>query len=203
MNSCRGIHALVCAMDRYKANSQLQAAACQILGNMALCDTGNDSIMQHGGIQSVVSALGVHASNIAVVKECVCALQSLATKNPKSAGAIGKQGGVQALVSVMELHKETVVVLNSGCRLLRTLMLHSGNRELPVRLDQRGLAMVVMMMNKHREDCNMQKTGMGVLWNTCSLKLTIGKMRGLEAVLGAQGKLCSAARRLWVSVRPG
>ncbi len=168
MNDCDGVQAIMLAMHTHKDNADIQATACHILRNLATSDAGKHRIVTRGGIQGIVCALKHHTSDVAVVQECLGALQGIVSSDSTDRGIISEVDGIHAVVSVIQAHASNVDVLKAAFRLLYSLSFHIRNKKTLVARCKGALEAIVRGMNEHMDDIHVQHNGLGILWNVCT-----------------------------------
>jgi hypothetical protein len=102
-----GFAAVVSAMQRYPASTEVQCKGCRVLVDACKSATvphAAVAIAAAGGVEVVVSAMQRHAESVEVQEHGCEVLSALSKHSPTIATAVAAAGGLDAVVSAMRRH---------------------------------------------------------------------------------------------------
>ena len=124
----KDIETLVRGMAKYLSDPAIQEWACNRLRQLANIERQLE-IANLGGVQAILQAMKVHATEAKVQKEACDALSSLGN-NDDNMVTIANLGGIQAILKTMKEHPSEEEVQANACTALNTLSWNDENTTL-------------------------------------------------------------------------
>ena len=124
----KDIETLVRGMAKYLSDPAIQEWACNRLRQLANIERQLE-IANLGGVQAILQAMKVHATEAKVQKEACDALSSLGN-NDDNMVTIANLGGIQAILRAMKEHATQAKVQENACAALYNLANNADNQTL-------------------------------------------------------------------------
>jgi len=161
-----GVNALVKAMRRSDATTDMVCAACTTLWD--LCHSEDDGtaanysreIANRGGIEALLQLLsGSHRYCVEVADAACKVIQQLALAG-EARSRLCSQGGLAKIEQIMSQHSTCAGVQESGCSAICNLALEPG-----MQLFRKNVGTIVSTMKGHRNNVEVQEAAVCAMYN--------------------------------------
>jgi hypothetical protein len=115
-----GMHLLLQAVDRYDEPGFL-TTAFRLLGHLAFVESNLTIIVQHNGIQRVISAISAFPDHLALMVRCIQTLDNIAMANKENAAIVIDEGGMELIETIKETYPDSGEIQKAGNSALLSL----------------------------------------------------------------------------------
>lgn len=118
-----GMDILMRAVDKYDEPGFL-ATAFRLLGHLAFVESNLTIIVQHNGIQRVISAISSFPDSLPLMVRCIQTLDNIAMANKENAAIVIDEGGMELIETIKETYPDSEEIqkaANSALLSLRAL----------------------------------------------------------------------------------
>ena len=152
-------------MEAHRDHADVQERGCGALAYLARKNHANKvSIVEAGGIATIVSGVKAHGDQAGVQEERCRALSNLAAKHKwNQVLIVNVESMIATIVSGMEAHRDHAGTQQQGLRVLAVLAdRHFDNRInsiIKISVKEGGIAAIVSGMETHRDHADAQRLG--------------------------------------------
>lgn len=183
-----GVGRVLETMRRHLYSPDLQGAGCIVLADLTANDgTGKtrESILQLGGVQTVLKAMRINLDN-EWQQETGCDFLSVIATTEDGVTTIAEAGGVDAAIVAMRVHIAYDGALRGACSLIRSVAGHGTDKKAIV-VDDGGVIAVIKAMRAHPSSPHLIATASGALgalaWRNVESKVAVAKAGGIEQII--------------------
>lgn len=158
-----GFHALCTLMAKHTTSEKVALYGCRIAdrSSIIVSPPSQNTIKHTGTVDTIVTVLRIHASNVEIARAACSALHNLAINCDENKSAIVASGGATVVLSTVSANVQDVEVARSGCAALDVLLTHT---ELTTGFaDAGGLAIILTTMRCHPSIVGVTKCGCSIL----------------------------------------
>ncbi|EGD78065.1 hypothetical protein PTSG_12816 [Salpingoeca rosetta] len=160
-------------MNMHPDTKNIQFQGCAALAGLAnpyseaYKEQHTAHIVEHGGIEAVIRAMGNYVRDARVQQSGCSALRHISyqRRTAQNAFAIAEQGGVEAVLVAMAAHPDNAYVQHQGCAALQKLTYYEDLRGLVVAADGIDAILRALHHEDHRRNSRVQQQGLRALRN--------------------------------------
>ena len=108
------MHILMAAIAKYEEDAKFLDVAFKTLSAVAFEQSNLRAIVQHNGIQRIISAITMHPDYAPLMKSTIQSLDNIAMASTDNASIVIDEGGKELLELVMESHKDNADIQRYG-----------------------------------------------------------------------------------------
>jgi hypothetical protein len=110
----QGMHIVMAAVDRYARDPEFLTSAFRLLGHLAFEEANLTIIVQHNGIQKVISAITMHPEYQPLMVRSIQTLDNIAMANKENAAIVIDEGGKELIETIMSTYPEDDDIQRAG-----------------------------------------------------------------------------------------
>jgi hypothetical protein len=115
-----GMGLLMQAVDRYDEPGFL-TIAFRLIGHLAFVESNLTIIVQHNGIQRVISAISAFPDHLALMVRCIQTLDNIAMANKENAAIVIDEGGMELIETIKDTYPDSEDIQKAGNSALLSL----------------------------------------------------------------------------------
>ena len=115
-----GMGLLLQAVDRYDEPGFL-TIAFRLVGHLAFVESNLTIIVQHNGIQRVISAISAFPDHLALMVRCIQTLDNIAMANKENAAIVIDEGGMELIETIKDTYPDSEEIQKAGNSALLSL----------------------------------------------------------------------------------